>query len=178
MPTVIDKNLPLIKDICADHSVRSLFLFGSLTKGGWSVERRGPAGRFWEIPFGSYADNMLGFEEGLKKALKSPIDLTTARFMRNRFFIQSVEESKILLYSMEKETLKLLEDIRMAADIIDESLERLMGKERNYFLYEKDLVLQGSVERRLLIVGEALTKLRKVNPAIEVSHSSKIDWAS
>ncbi len=61
---------------------------------------------------------------------------------------------------MQLESPKLLEDARLAAEFIirvtrGQSLDR----------YDSDEILRSAVERKFLIIGEAMVRLRKADPA-------------
>ena len=62
---------------------------------------------------------------------------------------------------MEDELLKYLYDIREAASAI---LRFVRGK--TFDEYEQDELLRGGVERKFEILGEALNRIRKDNPAL------------
>lgn len=62
---------------------------------------------------------------------------------------------------MQLETLKWLEDIRLAAERV-----RLFATGRTAQDYAADELLRSGIERQFGIVGEALTQLRRVDPAI------------
>ena len=72
---------------------------------------------------------------------------------------------------MRLEAKKLLEDVRYAAELIQQFVagKRLAD-------YEADPMLRSAVERQFEIVGEALNPLRKTDPdtADRIRHSSRI----
>lgn len=49
---------------------------------------------FKKIPLLSYADNYFSFIDSLEKLFGRQVDLITAKYLRNRYFIESVNESK------------------------------------------------------------------------------------
>ncbi len=51
------------------------------------------------MPQGGYADAYFGLLDALTQLLGRPVDLVVASAIRNPFFRQSVEESKIPLYA-------------------------------------------------------------------------------
>ena len=63
-----------------------------------------------------------------------------------------------------------LEDIHRSIDEIFEFLP----SEQNYFDFEKDLKTRKAVERNIEIIGEALNRILKVDPATAISDSRKI----
>lgn len=71
---------------------------------------------------------------------------------------------------MSIEELKLLTDIKVAILSIDEHLQF----QRDYFTYKQNKTIRRAVERELEIIGEAISKLLKINPAIQISYARLI----
>jgi uncharacterized protein with HEPN domain len=71
---------------------------------------------------------------------------------------------------MDNRQLKLLKDILNGI----ETIEGYLGEKRIYKDYESNSLLQDGVERNLITIGEAMSGLLKLNPAIEISNSRKI----
>lgn len=65
---------------------------------------------------------------------------------------------------------KLLTDIRISISSIDDHLE---GK-RLFDEYVKNKTRRRAVERELEIIGEAVSKLLKINPHISISYARQI----
>jgi len=65
---------------------------------------------------------------------------------------------------------KLLTDIILSISSIDEHLERRRILEE----YIKNKTKRRAVERELEIIGEAISKLLKINPGISISYSRQI----
>jgi uncharacterized protein with HEPN domain len=71
---------------------------------------------------------------------------------------------------MTVEELKLLTDIKNAIDGINEHLQ---GK-RDFLLYQQNKTIRRAVERELEIIGEAVSKLNKINSQIPISYKRLI----
>lgn len=70
---------------------------------------------------------------------------------------------------MEK-SIKYLSDILMAIDLI----EKFTVDISDFIMYESDLKTQSAVERQLAIIGEALNKLKKIEPNLEIENAKQI----
>jgi len=71
---------------------------------------------------------------------------------------------------MEHEIKACLKDIEQAILEIYEFLP----KEKNFFEFQKDLKTRKAVERNIEIIGEAMDRILKMDPNIQISDSRKI----
>jgi uncharacterized protein with HEPN domain len=71
---------------------------------------------------------------------------------------------------MENNINKLLADILICIN----SIENYTGREKNYFEYEKNFLLQDAVERNIITIGEAVNALLKIKPTIAITDARKI----
>lgn len=69
---------------------------------------------------------------------------------------------------------KLLLDVHESCTSIELFLNQAMGNQRDFFVYRKNLMLKSAVERMLEIVGEAINRILKLNPDIQISQARKI----
>ena len=68
-------------------------------------------------------------------------------------------------------------DILAWIEDIDRSIEEIyefLPNDLNYFEFEEDLKTKKAVERNIEIIGEALNRILKVEPDIEITDSRKI----
>lgn len=72
--------------------------------------------------------------------------------------------------SMTEEQRKFLSDITMAIEAIEEFTTAIS----DFRSYENDLKTQSAVERQLMIIGEALNKIKKLEPTIELENEKQI----
>jgi len=101
MQPLIEENRASLVDLCRRFLVRRLELFGSAATDRFSressdfdflVEFNPPRGM-------NRADQYFGLLFALEELLGRRIDLVCAGAIRNRFFRQAVEHSKVLLYA-------------------------------------------------------------------------------
>jgi len=71
---------------------------------------------------------------------------------------------------MQEEIKVWLEDIEKAITEINDFLP----EPRNFLEFEKDIKTKRAVERNIEIIGEAMTRILKVEPEISISSSRKI----
>ena len=71
---------------------------------------------------------------------------------------------------MHDEVKKFLTDI--SESII--SIEQYLGNSKEFSQYEANKMLKRAVERELEIIGEAISRIKKINPEIIITSSRKI----
>lgn len=71
---------------------------------------------------------------------------------------------------MREETKVWLNDIRTA--IVE--INSFLPESRNFLEFQKDLKTKRAIERNIEIIGEAMSRMLKVNPDIPLSDSRKI----
>jgi uncharacterized protein len=99
---ILEQNMEAIHDLCVKHKVKELYAFGSV------LDEK----KFNEE---SYVDLLVEFEEiedpliagenywnileSLENVFKRHVDLVSSRYLRIRFFIKRIQETKKLLYA-------------------------------------------------------------------------------
>lgn len=71
---------------------------------------------------------------------------------------------------MTEETKKYLHDILVSIT----SIEEYLGTTRNYHLYQQNKMLKRAVERELEIIGEAMSRILKIDENIAISSKLQI----
>jgi len=71
---------------------------------------------------------------------------------------------------MELEIKKYLFDIRESIN----SIENYLGDKRDFNVYISDKMLRRAVERDFEIIGEAMTRIEKINSTIDISSKKQI----
>jgi hypothetical protein len=88
-----------LERLCRNHHVVSLSLFGSAL-----TDRFGPESdldflvTFQGVPLETYADNFFDFRDALASLFGRKVDLVEEKTLRNPYFIEVVEKSKVLVY--------------------------------------------------------------------------------
>ena len=101
MNAMFEQHRTELEALCRRYGVRRLELFGS---GAAGHDRPGESDfdflvEFETFPPGAYADAYFGMLESLEKLFGRPADLVVASAIRNPYFRQSVERTKLLLYA-------------------------------------------------------------------------------
>ena len=73
---------------------------------------------------------------------------------------------------MTEKSKKYLSDIKAAIELIDD----FVADTPNFSSFEKDLKTQSAVERQLAIIGEALNKLKQIEPNLSIENDKKNYW--
>ena len=89
-----------IDDLCRQYRVRRLELFGSAAA---NRDRPGESDldflvEFEPFPDGGYADAYFGLHEALETLFGRPVDLVVDSAIKNPYFRQSVDETKVLVF--------------------------------------------------------------------------------
>ena len=95
----ISINKALINQLCQKHSVEKLYLFGSATNDNFTPESDLDfLVKFQSINLSTYFTNYLSLKEQLKDLFKREIDLVEEQSLKNPILIQSINNSKQLIY--------------------------------------------------------------------------------
>ena len=99
MQRLLTDNLDKIKALCMAHNVKSLFAFGSVC-----TERFNENSdidlliAFNPMDYGDYADTYFDLADRFESLFQRPVDLVTDKSLKNPYFIDSVNQTKTLLY--------------------------------------------------------------------------------
>jgi len=90
-----------IKTLCKENKVKSLFAFGSVTREDFNdASDIDMVVDFDENDPFNYTDLYFNLKSKLEKILKRPIDLLEERAIRNPFFRQQLEQTKVMIYGL------------------------------------------------------------------------------
>ena len=99
MHRIITDNIHHIRLICNQQHIQSLFAFSSVCS-----DRFNDASdidllvSFKSLDYGDYADNYFQTADLFEKIFQRPVDLVTDKSLKNPYFINSVNQTKVLLY--------------------------------------------------------------------------------
>lgn len=71
---------------------------------------------------------------------------------------------------MKHEIKKHLYDIKVSID----SIEEYLGERKNFIDYQENKLLRRAVEREIEIIGEAMSRILKLDESIEIENSRRI----
>lgn len=112
MNALIENNKQKIIDLCKQHHVKELYVFGSAARDDFN--EKSDVDFLYEfdtsgIDFDNlkdasydYVDNFFSLLERLEKTLKRKVDLLPLNEIRNKYLKKSIDEDKILIYSNEE----------------------------------------------------------------------------
>jgi uncharacterized protein len=88
-----------IRELCKENRVKTLFAFGSVTRDDFNTDSDIDLVVDFEEkdPF-IYSDLYLNLKSKLEDILKRQVDLLEERAIKNRFFRQQLESTKVPLY--------------------------------------------------------------------------------
>ena len=94
-----DSNINQIKDICNTYNVKNLYVFGSVLTAKLDTHSDIDfAVDFNKMEIHQYADNYFNFKNSLQKTLNKEIDLVEIQAIKNPYFKQSLDSTKLLIY--------------------------------------------------------------------------------
>lgn len=71
---------------------------------------------------------------------------------------------------MKREVKKYLFDIKTSI----ESIYEFLGEKRNFFEYQNNKLLRRGVEREIEIIGEAMNRIMKFSPEVQIENARQI----
>lgn len=94
------QHIERIQELCATHSVKHLFAFGSVVTDDFNSDSDVDLiVEFLPVGINRYADNYFDLKYALEETLQRKIDLLEERALKNPYFIQAVNEKKQLIYA-------------------------------------------------------------------------------
>lgn len=90
-----------ITDLCRQYRVSRLELFGSAVGDRFDSDRSDVdfLVEFEPLADGEHADAYFGLLESLQLLFDRPVDLVMTRAIRNRYFLQAIERTRMVVYA-------------------------------------------------------------------------------
>ena len=96
---LIENNIHKIIDLCKKHKVHKLFVFGSILTNRFNDKSDVDLLiSFNPMEYGEYADTYFELAEKFEILLQRPVDLLTDNSLSNPYFIESINQTKTLIY--------------------------------------------------------------------------------
>jgi len=96
-----DSNIEQIKGICNIYNVKNLYVFGSVLTAKFDTHSDIDfAVDFNKMEIHQYADNYFNFKNSLQKTLNKEIDLIEIQAIKNPYFKQSLDSTKLQIYGI------------------------------------------------------------------------------
>jgi predicted nucleotidyltransferase len=100
MNKIVQDKMKELTDLCQRLDIKSMYLFGSACSANFNEKSDIDfLISFKEIPIDTYTDNYFELHYRLEELFNRKVDLITERSLSNPYFIESVEETKLLLYA-------------------------------------------------------------------------------
>jgi len=99
MNPIITKNISQIESLCKKYKVKELYAFGSVTRKDFKKNSDVDLlVNFKKLPLLDYADNYFDLIYSLEDVFKRRVDLLTIKSLKNPYFIEEVNETKVKVY--------------------------------------------------------------------------------
>jgi uncharacterized protein len=99
MQRLITDNIDKIKALCMMHNVRSLFAFGSVCTDKFNDNSDiDLLISFMPMDYGDYADTYFELADEFENLFQRSVDLVTEKSLSNPYFIDSIDQTKTLIY--------------------------------------------------------------------------------
>jgi predicted nucleotidyltransferase len=100
MQKIILDKIKELKSLCETYDVKTLYIFGSASTDKFNKSSDiDVLVSFKDISVEKYTDNYFELHYRLEELFKRKIDLITENSLSNPYFIESIEETKQLLYA-------------------------------------------------------------------------------
>ncbi len=100
MQSILENNIDNLKAICQSLKIKRLYAFGSAVSGNFTEDSDIDflISFVENISIEEYTNNYFELQYRLRDLLKREIDIVTERTLSNPYFIESLNESKKLIY--------------------------------------------------------------------------------
>ena len=95
----INSNIDKIRQLCVEHKVNRLFVFGSVLRDSFNLNSDiDLIVDFKAMDIYDYADNYFDLKDELEAIFNRPVDLLEEKAIRNPFFKKQIDSEKLLVY--------------------------------------------------------------------------------
>ena len=99
---IVERNIDHLIELCKNHKVAELYIFGSILTDKFSTKSDIDfLVQFEKIDILEYFDNYMDFKENLEKLFGRPVDLLENQAIRNPVFRKVIDREKKLVYERE-----------------------------------------------------------------------------
>lgn len=100
MQPLIERQLDKLRDLCFEHKVEKLHVFGSAVSEEFNEDSDiDILIKFKDLSHEEYTDMYFSLHEKLEALFDRKVDLLTERSLSNPYFIANIERTKLLLYA-------------------------------------------------------------------------------
>lgn len=102
MISLIENNRQALEELCVKYRVQRLELFGSALTGGNSDPEKSDLDflvEFLPLKQGDYADTYFGLLEAIENLFDRHVDLVMPRAIKNPYYLESVDNSRTVIYA-------------------------------------------------------------------------------
>lgn len=100
MQKILENNIAELKKACHNHGVQKLYAFGSVVSGKFQDDSDIDflISFSEDLSIKEYTDNYFALQYKLRELFNREIDLVTESTLSNPYFIESIDETKLLIY--------------------------------------------------------------------------------
>lgn len=170
MQALIAKRKQELIAIYQSLNIKRLYAFGSAVSGDF----RDDSDMDFLISFSDnltveeYTNNYFTLHYKLRELFNREIDIVTEKTLSNPYFIESINESKLLIYEAWSKEIPFWHKTSI------ESIHDFLGEKRNFFEYQNNKLLRRGIEREIEIIGEAMNRIMKIAPEIQIENARQI----
>lgn len=97
---IVNAKITELRELCLQYKVKQLYLFGSACTERFTTESDLDfLVEFAEMDILDYADNFFDFKDSLTALFNRQIDLVTVKSLENPYLIESINNSKEMIYA-------------------------------------------------------------------------------
>jgi uncharacterized protein len=96
----IEQRRPKLRQLCREHGIKRLAVFGSAARGAATAASDiDLLVEFEDVESPGYADRYLNFAEAAESTLQRPVDVLTTKSLRNPFLKKRIEQEAVEIHA-------------------------------------------------------------------------------